>query len=54
MDSNIKLLIMILVSLFLVYFLFQGSIIRQYKIQKSKMENLYQKHIGRLFIGGGY
>ena len=54
MDSSIKLLIIILVSLFAIYFLFQGSIIRQYKIQKNKMENLYQNYIGRLFIGGGY
>ena len=54
MDSSIKLLVMIIVTLFLVYFLFQGSIIRQYKVQKSKMENIYQRYIGRLFIGGGY
>ena len=54
MDSSIKLSILIVVSLLMIYFLFSGSIIRQYKMQKMKIEHLYQKYIGRLFIGGGY
>jgi hypothetical protein len=54
MDSNTKMIIMILLVIFIILYIFSGDIVKQYEILQMRIRYVYNKYIGRLFIGGGY